>query len=220
MRLALAQRRPGGAAGSPREVAPPELPGLPGGAETRPAGVVCLLFERHGEANVLLTLRSDRLRTHAGEVSFPGGRLRPGELPLHAALREAHEEVGLDGGCVQVAGELSPLTTRLSPALVYCFVATFPGPDRAGSGGCPLRADSREVARIFWVPLARLAEEGVFHEELWPAVPGLGAATAVPFFQLGEDLVWGATGRLLYELLSAVLARRATPRPPRGTLVR
>jgi len=208
----------------PRLVAPLELP--PRG-DLRPAGVLCLLFAQGRQASVLLTRRSLHLPSHAGEVSFPGGRLGVGELPLEAALREAEEEVGLDRSGVEVIGELTPLTTQRSPALVYCFVATFPGP---GPGGRALRAQSSEVEKIFWASLSKLAEDGVFHEELWP-VPGEAAEAAefaegpptcpaagpeagggaqifraVPFFTLEEDVVWGATARMLSEVLSRTFA--------------
>lgn len=194
---------------------------LPFQGDSRPAAVLCLLFEEGGETSVVLTRRSAHLRSHGGEVAFPGGRLRPGELPLQAALREANEEVGLEPATVEMIGELTPLTTRLSPALVYCFVSRFDGPRARGQ---VLRADGSEVDKIFWVPLARLAEDGVYHEELWPAeegadVAGAPAFRSVPFFQLEEDVVWGATGRLLTELLDAVLGPGNAGGSSKGTLV-
>src|SRR5690242_16816243 len=66
------------------------------GDESLPAAVLVALFEDADEAHVVLTRRSSNLRAHTGEVSFPGGRLDPGEEPVSAALREATEEVGLD----------------------------------------------------------------------------------------------------------------------------
>jgi 8-oxo-dGTP pyrophosphatase MutT (NUDIX family) len=193
---------------------------LPFQSDSRPAAVLCLLFDDGGEASVVLTRRSAHLRSHGGEVSFPGGRLRPGELPLQAALREANEEVGLRPASVEVLGELTPLTTRLSSALVYCFVSRFEGPCADGQA---LRADGSEVDKIFWVPLARLAENGVFHEEFWPAAEGdaeagILAFRSVPFFQLEEDVVWGATGRLLTELLDVVLVHGDAGGSAKGTL--
>jgi len=190
-----------------RGVTPAELPW---GGDARPAAVLCLLFDEGDEANVVLTRRSAHLRAHSGEVSFPGGRLQPGELPLQAALREAREEIGINAADVDVIGQLTPLTTVRSPALVHCFVGHFRGPL---AGGPELVLDPAEVEKVFWVPLARLAAEDVFHEELWPVPEGAGRPTyrAVPFFRLDEDIVWGATGRLLAELLGAVLGRRAQP---------
>jgi 8-oxo-dGTP pyrophosphatase MutT (NUDIX family) len=205
VRLALAARAGRGQAPGPLDVTQGELPFH---GDSRPAAVLCPLFEHDGEATVVLTRRAAHLRSHGGEVSFPGGRMRPGELPLQAALREANEEVGLRPSSVEVIGELTPLTTRLSPALVYCFVCRFD--------------------RIFWVALARRAENGVYHEEFWPAEPevaapgrlaGTRAFRSVPFFHLDEDVVWGATGRLLTELLEAVLVPGNAGGSAKGTLV-
>jgi 8-oxo-dGTP pyrophosphatase MutT (NUDIX family) len=189
-----------------RVVTPAELPSS---GDSRPAAVVCILFDGAGEANVVLTRRSAHLRSHGGEVSFPGGRLQPGELPLQAALREAREEIGVDPAAVQVIGQLTPLTTVRSPALVHCFVARL----QAGPSGdhWGFVSDPGEVEKVFWVPLARLAADDVYHEELWP-IPGptgWPSYRAVPFFRLPEDVVWGATGRLLTELLGTVLGERS-----------
>jgi 8-oxo-dGTP pyrophosphatase MutT (NUDIX family) len=170
------------------------------------------LFEHDGEANVVLTRRSVHLRSHSGEVSFPGGRLQPGELPLQAALREANEEIGIDAGAVEIIGQLTPLTTVRSPALVHCFVGCFrpPAPARL-----TFSFDPGEVEKVFWGSLAGLAAEGIYHEELWPALEEQGPTTyrAIPFFGLDDDVVWGATGRLLTELIGTVLADRRASRP-------
>ena len=188
-----------------RVVTPAELPSS---GDSRPAAVMCLLFESGGEAHVVLTRRSAHLRSHGGEVSFPGGRLQAGELPLQAALREAKEEIGVDPAIIEVIGQLTPLTTVRSPALVHCFVARLP----AGPAGdeWSFVSDPREVERVFWVPLALLAARDVYHEELWPIPGPVGwpSYRAVPFFRLAEDVVWGATGRLLTELLGTVLGER------------
>jgi 8-oxo-dGTP pyrophosphatase MutT (NUDIX family) len=191
-------------------VTPAELPEAAGSG---PAAVVCLLFEHAGEANVVLTRRSAHLRSHSGEVSFPGGRLQFGEAPLQAALREANEEIGVDPAAVEIIGHLAPLTTVRSPALVHCFVAHFHG---SAPESLAFAFNPGEVEKVFWVSLAQLASDGVYHEELWPVFerPGRPASQAIsyraiPFFRLDEDIVWGATGRLLTELLGAVLVRRA-----------
>ena len=191
---------------------------LPSRGDARPAAVLCLLFESAGETNVVLTRRARHLRDHAGEVSFPGGRLVPGEDPLLAALREAEEEVGVPAAAVSVLSELTPLTTRRSPALVRCFVGRFDGPSALAGGFSP----NDEVEKAFWVPLSLLAGPDVYHEELWP-VPEASkdegpAFQAVPFFELEDDVVWGATGRLLVELLSAVFTLPVPPWAGQGSL--
>ena len=115
------------------------------------AGVLAALFEEEGEARLILTRRSSRLRTHKGEVSFPGGRLNEGEDPAAGARREAYEEVDLDPALVTMVGWLHPVTTLASPALIMPVIAALPGrPD--------LVANPREVERVFDVALAELAD--------------------------------------------------------------
>jgi 8-oxo-dGTP pyrophosphatase MutT (NUDIX family) len=213
VRRALASLPEGPVRPAPVQAGRPVTPAeLPSGRDARPAAVICLLFQQDGEANVVLTRRSAHLRSHSGEVSFPGGRLQPGELPLQAALREANEEIGIDAGSVDVIGQLTPLTTVRSPALVHCFVGDFHGP---AATSLDFVFDPGEVERVFWVQLSRLADDGVYHEELWPALGGPGQTVyrAVPFFRLDEDIVWGATGRLLTELLGRVLTGRMASGP-------
>jgi len=171
-----------------------------------PAAVLVPLFERGGETRVVLTRRAAHLRTHTGEVSFPGGRLDAGESPEVGALREAAEEVGLDPAQVEVVGRLTPLATFSSGATITPVVGVMPGAPR-------LTANPHEVEHVFDVSLAELAADGVFREERW-VVPGRLMPVAdsgedgsfpVWFFELPHDTVWGATARMLVELLRIVL---------------
>jgi 8-oxo-dGTP pyrophosphatase MutT (NUDIX family) len=171
-----------------------------------PSAVLVALFERDGEARVILTRRAAHLRTHTGEVSFPGGRLDPGETPETGALREAAEEVGLELSSVEVLGRLTPLVTFSSSASITPVVGALPGPPR-------LVANPHEVEHVFDVSLAELAADGVFREERWIVpgrlmpVPEAGEDGSFPvwFFELPHDTVWGATARMLVELLRLVL---------------
>ncbi len=176
------------------------------------------LFEEEGEARVVLTVRSDRLRFHQGEVAFPGGRLEGDESVVDGALREAAEEVGLDPGTVTVVAQLTAMPTISSDTVMTPVVATL-------AGRPALTANPAEVDRIFDVALSRLAADGVFHEEWW-SVPGRAGATGVPggefpvwFFEVEGETVWGATARTLVELLCLVLGV-APPRPLRSPLSR
>ena len=173
------------------------------GPGASPAAVLVALFEEGGEARVVLTVRSDRLRSHQGEVAFPGGRLDPGEGMVDAALREAHEEVGLD-----------PATGHRGRRADGHAHGLLQYPDDPG-GGHPRRpgliaASPAEVARVFDVALGDLAADGVFPEECW-AVPGRrppagpGGEFPVWFFDVAGETVWGATARALTELLCLVL---------------
>jgi 8-oxo-dGTP pyrophosphatase MutT (NUDIX family) len=167
------------------------------------AGVLAALFEEDGEARLILTRRSSGLRTHKGQVSFPGGRLDEGEEPAAAARREAYEEVALDPALVTMVGWLHPVTTLASPALIMPVIAVLPGRPH-------LVASPSEVERVFDVALAELADPAIFHEERWQVagriIPGTDDNSfAVWFFEIAGETVWGATARMLHELLRAVL---------------
>jgi len=198
---------PGSGIGS---LLPPAALSAPPGVTGRSA-VLVALFEEDGDARVILTVRSDRLRSHRGEVAFPGGRLDAGEGPVDAALREAEEEVGLAPPLVEVVGSLTPLSTYSSGTFMTPIVGTL-------ASRPVLRASPGEVARIFDVSLCDLMADGVFHTELWPPRPGrpvpraegsvAGGGVVVPvvFYDVAGETVWGATARILTELLVAVLA--------------
>ncbi|MDQ6614404.1 MAG: CoA pyrophosphatase [Actinomycetota bacterium] len=162
----------------------------------RPAAVLCALFEEGGEAHVILTRRSSNLRSHTGEVSFPGGRLEVGEPAVDAALREASEEVGIDPSTIDIVGPLSPLVTVGGEVLITPFVGVL-------SGRPELLPSPAEVERAFDVSLAELVSAGVYHEELWD-IPGVGERS-ISFFELVGDTVWGATAWMLRDLLEVVL---------------
>jgi 8-oxo-dGTP pyrophosphatase MutT (NUDIX family) len=167
------------------------------------AAVLCALFAEGDQAEVVLTRRSTKLRSHTGEVSFPGGRMERGESPLDAARREAHEEVGLDPATVTPVGRLSPLTTSINPAPIIPIVATLPGRPL-------LVPNPDEVDRVFTVPLVALVPPEVHHCELWSWTDGV--ERRIDFFDLDGDTVWGATARMLRELLDWVALDRATER--------
>ena len=190
VRAALARR-------GPTPELPHEVPGvtLPGTAR-RPAAVLCALFDEDHQCNVVLTRRSSRLRSHTHQVSFPGGRIDRGETAVEAALREAHEEVGLDPATVDVFGQLSSLSTFANPAPITPFVAELPGRPL-------LRPNPAEVERAFTVPLIELTHPDVYSEELWRFPDG--SEQPMSFFELVGDTVWGATARMLRELLDLVL---------------
>lgn len=161
-----------------------------------PAAVLCALFEEAGEARVILTRRSSTLRSHTGEVSFPGGRLETGEPAVDGALREASEEVGIDPSVIEILGQLSPLVTVRNLVLITPFVGRLPGRPT-------LHPSPAEVERAFDVSLAELVSEDVYREELWQ-VPDEGWRS-ISFFELPGDTVWGATAWMLRDLLEVTL---------------
>jgi 8-oxo-dGTP pyrophosphatase MutT (NUDIX family) len=160
------------------------------------AGVLVPLFEEAGEITVILTRRAAHLRSHTGQVAFPGGRLEAGEEPVAGALREAHEEIGLDPDQVEVLGELAPLATVSSGSRITPFVGALPWRPQVSP-------NPAEVARVFDVSLAELLADGVYREERWD-LPGQGDRP-MHFFELEDETVWGATARILTELLELVV---------------
>ncbi len=118
-------------------------------AESTPAAVLVAVTDRP-DPGVILTVRREHLRTHAGQVAFPGGRIDPGEDAVQAALREAHEEILLDPSLVEVAGAIEPYRT-ITGYVVTPVIAAIP-PD------LPLTAHEHEVADWFEAPLAFLLD--------------------------------------------------------------
>ena len=163
-------------------------------ASSRPSAVLIPLLVTNDGPSVLLTRRADHLRSHKGEISFPGGRMEPDETPHQTALREAHEEVALPHDVVTIIGTLEPIATFVSNSHITPVVALVNGePD--------LRADPGEVARIMTVPLHNLARQDTYRNEWWSTDRG---EINIHFFELDDETVWGATGRLLHQLIDAI----------------
>ena len=164
--------------------------GAPPGA--RPSAVLIPIYDEGDGAVVVLTRRAQHLRSHKGEVSFPGGRQEPGEQPHETALRESEEETGLRPDEVELIGELDPLATFSSQSLIVPFVGMLARrPD--------LVAHESEVEAILHVALAELLHEDAYREELWPFPQGYHP---LYFFEIVGDTIWGATARILHQLLS------------------
>ena len=169
----------------------------------RESAVLVALVDGPEAAEVLLTRRSQTLTSHRGEISFPGGRVDAGETFEAAALREAHEEVALDPSVVQLCGRLDPISTMVSRSYIVPVVATL---DRKPS----LRPAVGEVDRIMWVPLAELTRSDTFREEVWHFG---GDPRPIFFFELDDETIWGATARVLHQLLRVALGIDS-PEPP------
>ncbi|MCU1400987.1 MAG: putative hydrolase, partial [Acidimicrobiales bacterium] len=173
-------------------------------SDARPSAVLIALVDGPRGVEVLLTKRSKALRNHSGEISFPGGRIDPGETPVETALREAREEVGLDPQLVTVRGQLSNLSTVVSRSYIVPIVGVL-------TEHPTLAPHEPEVARILWVPLAELVRPQTFREEWWGTPP---LHRRMTFFELDDETVWGATAHMLRELLSLLYSPPAALTAP------
>ena len=145
------------------------------------------LAERPG---IVLTKRRSDLRRHPGEISFPGGRRdHPGEDLERTALREAEEEIGLDPALVEIVGALPPIGTFVSGYKVHPFVGLIPA-------GLRFRPSPSEVAAILALDLEVLRAGFAMRRLISRGLP-----IRTPSYTVGEHLVWGATARILSELL-------------------
>jgi 8-oxo-dGTP pyrophosphatase MutT (NUDIX family) len=176
------------------DLAGPAVPSPLEATQPRASAVLAPLYEAEGETWVVLTRRSADLRSHKGEVSFPGGGQEPGEALLDTALREAFEETGLDPGTVDVIGEIDHLSTVTSRSFIVPFVGVLPSrPEMVPNPG--------EVDAILHVPLRELLQPDIWREELWRWE---SFERPIWFFELVGDTVWGATAAMLRQLLGLV----------------
>jgi 8-oxo-dGTP pyrophosphatase MutT (NUDIX family) len=148
--------------------------------------------------SLLFTLRAAALSRHAGEVSFPGGLQDPGETLVRTALREAHEELGLDPAVPDVVGALPAIHTFVSAILVVPFVGML-------ETAPPLRVSDREIEEVLTFPVTRLAEAEQRVEYPRPE----GRVWRGWAYALDGWTIWGATGRMLHTLLDVI--RTETP---------
>ena len=158
----------------------------------RRAGVVAPLFVKEKELWVLFTKRSQNLVTHRGQVSFPGGAEEAGDESLLAtALRETEEEIGLPKSRIVVLGKLSPIVT-VTNFYVEPYVAAIPYP-------VELKVSTDEVEELWEIPVAALLSPTAVEERQFP-----GRENPVLFYHYGPKTVWGATARILSDLLQVL----------------
>jgi 8-oxo-dGTP pyrophosphatase MutT (NUDIX family) len=179
---------------SPEEAAEMDAPG-----STDAAVLVPLYPGPEGPIAVLTERRGD-LRRHAGEISFPGGRQdEPDEDLRRTALREAHEEIGLDPAAVELIGALPPVGTFVTGYRIHPFVGWI----AAGHAWVP---QETEVELVLELSLAALVR-GFESKRLWRR----GVPIRTPTYTVDGHFVWGATGRIVETLLERLEPALAQP---------
>jgi 8-oxo-dGTP pyrophosphatase MutT (NUDIX family) len=158
------------------------------------SAVLVPLFEADG-LHAVFTKRRDDLKRHAGEISFPGGRRDDGDADLlHTALREAEEEIGLDPDAVEIIGALPPTPTFVTSYAIYPFVGMI-------AAGQAWTLQPEEVDRVLELRLDDV-RAGYARKRLVRR----GIAFRTDTYTVGEDLIWGATGRIVADLLERLAA--------------
>jgi 8-oxo-dGTP pyrophosphatase MutT (NUDIX family) len=156
------------------------------------AAVLVPLFYKEGECHVLLTRRTNTVKTSKGQISFPGGACEPEDKTLlDTALRGTAEEVGIPSGEVEVLGELDDASTATFGYLISPFVGVIPYP-------YPLKPEPAEIEEILEVPISTLLDPQNFREAVWERS---GRKTPVEQFDYKGHIIWGLTCRILKNFL-------------------
>jgi 8-oxo-dGTP pyrophosphatase MutT (NUDIX family) len=172
--------------------------------KARQASALILLYPGPAGLRLPLTVRRADLPQHAGQVSLPGGRIDPGERPVDAALREAHEEIGVAPEAIRVIGALSSLWVVVSNHLLFPFVGVI-------DHRPVFRPAPGEVAELVEVPLPEVRD---VRRLGWSRHVREGMVVDYPHFDLAGHQVWGATAMVLGEFASLFDATFQPPARP------
>ncbi len=171
-------------------------------AELIPAAVLVPLFlTAEGEPHAVFTRRGTGLRRHAGEISFPGGRRDPGDADLsETALREAEEEIGLPRSEVRLVGELEPTPTWVTNYVIHPYVGLIPA-------GKIWEVSPNEVDAVLELPLRALRES-----RTTTRLERRGISFETDAYVLDGHVIWGATARILENLLGSEIPSESLAR--------
>ena len=175
---------------------PPQTGWKPGEfpSDARIAAGLLLIYPGEQGPSVALTLRASGLRRHAGQISLPGGATDPGETLAQAALREAHEEIGVDPAAVRILGELTPVHVLVSGFTLHPVVGiTHQRPTFAPA--------AHEVESVVEVSIEDLKDASSIRQGTRTRE---GVAIEYPYFALKGHQVWGATAMILGEFVCLI----------------
>jgi len=162
------------------------------GAELVPSAVLVPIYYKEGQYYILFTQRTERVKEHKGQISFPGGARQEGDKTLlDTALRESAEEIGLSPDEVQILGELDDAITTTSNYIVSPFVGAIPWPYK-------FKVDGWETEAIIEVPISALLAKDSLRKET--EVIG-GEKVTSYFYHYEGKVIWGATARILHQFL-------------------
>ncbi len=169
-------------------------------SELTPSAVLLPLFWKEGKIHLLFTRRTEGVKNHKGQISFPGGTQDEGDENLRAtALRESFEEVGIKSEDVKILGELDDITTITN----YCispFVGIIPYPYE-------FVVNQAEIAELIEVPVSALLEPKVFKQE--NTYIHQGRPYPVYYFSYGNTVIWGATAKIVKQFLELIFGWNA-----------
>jgi 8-oxo-dGTP pyrophosphatase MutT (NUDIX family) len=164
---------------------------MPNAAEPVASAVLVPLYRAGGDTHLVLTRRRADLRRHAGEISFPGGRRDPGDADLaETALREAEEEIGLCRAEVGLIGELPATSTFATNYLIHPYVATIPA-------GVAWELSPKEVDAVLELPVGDVRSGRTI-----TTLERRGITFQTDAYVVDEHLIWGATARIIENLLA------------------
>lgn len=162
--------------------------------DRRPAGVLLLLHHVEGADHIVFQQRTQGVRHHKGEISFPGGARDPEDTTLlDTALRETHEEIGVPPDLVEVYGQLDDTETFVSNYLVRPFVGAAPADVEL-----TFVEAEREVRELLHVPVEHLLSE---EARIWKVAERDGVTESSPAYGFEDSVIWGATARMLGQFL-------------------
>jgi len=157
-----------------------------------PAAVLVPIYCREGQYYILFTKRTDKVSTHKGQISFPGGACDEGDrTPADTALRECAEEIGLARQHAEILGELDDVCSLASNYVISPFVALIPCPYQ-------FKLNEEETSKIIEVPISALLKNGCCQETKIMD----GKEVTSYFYHYEDDVIWGATARILNQFLS------------------
>ena len=156
------------------------------------AAVLLPIYHKNGKYYILFTKRTERVMTHKGQISFPGGTLEQGDTTLlDTALRECDEEIGLTPDKVEILGELDDITTETTGYIISPFIGLIPYPYQ-------FKVNGEEIEEIIEVPISALLDRTCLHSE---NMVREGKIVNLYFYNYQGRVIWGATARILRQFL-------------------